>query len=562
MDGRFTAMLVLAGTMLAHGAALAATLPQPIATNKTRFRIPFKIDPAALQRMNARELQLHVSTDRGATWKLAQTLTPDGGKFEYQAPGDGEYWFAVKTLDGRNQLHPPVGSYETGLIVVVDSVAPLLELTLQQLAPGKVQLSWNAADANLNPSTLKIEYTQPGSDKWEQVEVTPRSSGQIAWNIDKPGQVSVRGTISDTASNDGTAKAQLQIVAVGDPAPKPKSNRRVPIAELDDGSEQASNDLPSLTPQPGARPIPPLVPTTPIAPLTTSKNPSIGIPAAPASQSEYRGPVITPFGGGNSGSTYNDQLVSSSPATRPEITQDRWSGNSGNPEPTTMATTMPPNPGPRPPSNRRMVNSRKFQVGYAVDDVGPSGIGAVELFITEDNGRKWWKYGDDPDRRSPFDVVVPRDGEYGFAIRVRSGVGLTNDPPLPGELPAIIVGVDQTPPKVEILSAQQGQGANSNRVQVRWRVTDDHPAAQPVALYFAAKREGPWEALSGWKDDTGSFDWAVQPGSPAQMYIRVVARDAAGNLGNAELAQPILIDLARPTARIVDVENPQATPQQ
>ena len=184
MNGRTTAMLVLAGMLFAQGAVLASPLPQPIATNKTRFRIPFKIDPAALQRMNARELQLHVSRDRGATWQLTQTLTPDGGKFEYQAPGDGEYWFAVKTLDGRNQLHPPAGAYETGLIVVVDSVAPLLELTLQQLAPGKVQLSWNAADANLDPSTLRVEYTQPGSETWEQVEVTPRSAGQIAWNVE------------------------------------------------------------------------------------------------------------------------------------------------------------------------------------------------------------------------------------------------------------------------------------------------------------------------------------------------------------------------------------------
>ena len=109
MDGRLTAILALTGLWLAHGEALAAPLPKPIATNKTRFRIPFKFDAAALQRMNARELQLHVSSDRGLTWELAQTLTPDGGKFEYQAPNDGEFWFAVKTLDGRNQLHPPTG---------------------------------------------------------------------------------------------------------------------------------------------------------------------------------------------------------------------------------------------------------------------------------------------------------------------------------------------------------------------------------------------------------------------------------------------------------------------
>ena len=62
MDGRIKAMLALTGLWLANGEALAAPLPKPIATNKTRFRIPFKFDSAALQRMNARELQLHVSS--------------------------------------------------------------------------------------------------------------------------------------------------------------------------------------------------------------------------------------------------------------------------------------------------------------------------------------------------------------------------------------------------------------------------------------------------------------------------------------------------------------------
>jgi hypothetical protein len=206
----------------------------------------------------------------------------------------------------------------------------------------------------------------------------------------------------------------------------------------------------------------------------------------------------------------------------------------------------------------RVVSSRRFHVGYSVEDVGPSGIGAVDLFITQDMGRKWWKYGEDPDRRSPFEVEVPQDGEYGFAIRVRSGVGLANDPPLPGEPPSIIVAVDQTPPTVELLSAQQGKGADSNRIQVRWRVADEHLAAKPVAIYYSPSRNGPWEAIASWTDDQGSFEWTVMPGSPSQFYVRVVARDVAGNTSKADSAQPIMVDLVRPNARIVDVEAPQA----
>jgi hypothetical protein len=577
MDGRLTAMLVLAGLLCAQGFPADAA-PQPVATNKTRFRIPFKIEAAALQRMNARELQLHVSRDGGATWELAQTLPPDGAKFEYQAAGDGEYRFAVKTLDGRNQLHPPAGQYETGLIVHVDTLPPLLELSLQQMGPGRVELTWNAADAHLDVSTLKLEYLQPGSQDWEPIEVTPKPSGQIPWNVQQPGQVKVRGTIADTASNVGKGQTQVQIIAVGDPAPKPKPARRVPIAGLNRTEQDREQDQAAIGGPVTERPYPPTASSLPSTALPHATFPNAALPdesivttpderigslpdarigasntpvEAPA---EYRGPVITPFGGATT--SPGDRLVSSDDNSRPAITKDRWGEF---PEATVTPPKPPlqPNLAQRNAGPRRVVSSRRFQVGYAVEDVGPSGIGAVELFITQDQGRKWWKYGDDPDRRSPIDVEVPQDGEYGFAIRVRSGVGLTNDPPLPGELPSIIVAVDQTPPSVELLSAQQGQGASSNRVQVRWRIADDHLASKPVSVYYSPTRNGPWEAVSGWTDDHGGLEWAVAPGSPSQFYVRVVARDVAGNIAKAESAQPVLVDLSRPTARIVDVEMPQ-----
>lgn len=599
MVGRFTAMLMLASLLGAQTSANAAT-PQPIPTNKSRFRIPFKIDPAALQRLNARELQLHVSRDGGVTWDQAQTLPPDGGKFEYQAAGDGEYWFAVKTLDGRNQVHPPVGQYETGLIVQVDTVAPLLELTLEQQGAGRVQLSWIAADSHLDISTLKIEYQQPGSQDWEAVEVTPKLSGQISWNVPEQGQLKVRGTVADAAGNVGRGQSQAEIIAVGAPAPKPRSGRRVPIADLDEGQEQAvanpiapdqpaqvapnstaTNSRPQISETPpSADPAhdasQPIARATPEA--TKPSIPKVGSPGSPA-DSNYRGPVITPFGGMAQTSPQSERFVTGNPDARPDIMKGRW-GEDPIPEQSTAlspfsdlaqrSTAGGPAGASQNPSTStasrnsnatRLVSSRRFQIGYTVDDVGPSGIGSVELFITQDMGRKWWKYGDDPDRRSPFDVEVPQDGEYGFSIRVRSGVGLTNDPPLAGEAPSFVVGVDQTPPTVELLSAQQGKGSESNRVQIRWRVADEHLASKPVAIYSSASRNGPWESVAGWTDDQGGFEWTVMPGSPSQFYVRIVARDSAGNTAKAETAQPILVDLVRPNARIVDVEAPQAGPR-
>jgi hypothetical protein len=203
----------------------------------------------------------------------------------------------------------------------------------------------------------------------------------------------------------------------------------------------------------------------------------------------------------------------------------------------------------------RIVNSRSFEIDYEVADVGPSGLSAVEFYITTDDGTRWWRYGNDEDRQSPFPVTVPREGVYGFAMRARSGVGLADDPPQPGERPSIVINVDRTAPQVTLLPVQQGTGRASNRVLIRWSVDDANPAEKPVALSYAEDPNGPWEPISGWTEDAGEYSWTVGPGVPARFHIRLTARDAAGNVTRAETDRPVIVDLMRPSARIVDVQS-------
>ena len=137
------------------------------------------------------------------------------------------------------------------------------------------------------------------------------------------------------------------------------------------------------------------------------------------------------------------------------------------------------------------MNSRKFQIGYRIDDVGASGISLVELFITQSDGKKWYKYGEDADRISPFEVEVPSDGRYGFMLRAHSGMGLAALPPQPGDKPAISVIVDKTPPKVELLPVQQGRGEQLHKLSIRWKVTDNYPTEKPIALSYSTDPSGP-----------------------------------------------------------------------
>jgi hypothetical protein len=529
---------------IVFGAALSSPVlaaPKPVVTNKTHFRIPFRFDSAALQRMNARELRLYVSSDGGQRWDLAQTIGTEAGKFEFQAPGDGEYRFAVKTLDGKNQLHPPGDLYETGLIVSVDTEVPQLAIDARSDSAGKVLISWRATDANLDLGTLRLEYTQPGVDDWQAVSIVPQASGQTSWSVPTGGVVAVRGTVADLAGNQGQAQTQAQIEPArsGNAAPKP--DPRQPIAESATPALAAQQpdidhfaDEPPGLASPGQKSRTKLPQITPIPPVV-----------------EREAVVITP----------RTHLTSDQTQKRPDITQDRWSPIT---EPELDPAQTAPDPDPLPGNTsprQRLVNARKFQVGYQVDDVGSSGISSVELFITQDRGKKWWKYGDDADHQSPIDVEVPQDGEYGFAIRARSGVGLANDPPRDGDAPDLMVVVDQTPPAIELLPVRQGKGAQINQLQLRWRISEAHPDDKPVALFYAGSPEGPWEELTSWQADTGEYVWTVGANMPPLVYFRIVARDAAGNTAHAQTPRAIVVDLSRPSARIVDVETPSSGPQ-
>jgi hypothetical protein len=43
---------------------------------------------------------------------------------------------------------------------------------------------------------------------------------------------------------------------------------------------------------------------------------------------------------------------------------------------------------------------------------------------------------------------------------------------------------------------------------------------------------------------------------PARFHLRIEARDAAGNIRSVETPEPVLVDLARPTVKILDVAPP------
>ncbi len=334
-----------------------------------------------------------------------QAVEPTAGKFAFEAPGNGEYWFAVRTIDQKQNAIPD-GPPEVGLRVIVDSEAPALDVRVEPLGRDRVSLTWDASDANLDPSTLKIEWRDEVNRDWQTVAVYSAASGQTSWST--RGTVEVRATIKDLAGNS--------VQATGDSR---GSGSRLEAPSLPVGSpsnhplRQPRRSDPDFS-KPVAEAYEPQAPNFDEPPQTAMRSDEPQFDSLPVVRSQ---PPASYF----RQQPRTGSLTASNAASRPPITDDRWGPPIGSSSQGQLAATAG--------VSIRSVRSRHFKIGYQLDDVGPSGVANVDLYISEDGGQKWYHYGADPDRSSPFEVTVPADGIYGFAIRVRNGVGVAADPP-------------------------------------------------------------------------------------------------------------------------------------
>ena len=537
--------------LLMSGVCAAAHAAPPggktVYTNKLKFRIPYNFRAEEMRELRAKEVRLYVSTDFGVRWQPVQSQAlPQGapqGKFAFQAQGEGEFWFCVRTLDIENRLHPDDRDVASELQVVVDATVPQLTLALRQVVPGRVQLSWRSRDEHLDPAQLRFEFAQQGKNGWQPIPVVPKAADSIEWNVPQGGVVAVRGVVGDLAGNRGQAEARLQL-APGRGTGQDGPDFRDPIA----GADASVSSQAALAPR---RPVPTVVQNGPVQ-FDRAQWPDMGQPNSP---------LELP----------NQAPLSERTAQRPPSGFASLEQSAGGTNPAGSASSgvgypaapLPPgfqgSDGGLPPTQRRdgsarVVNQRQFQIGYRIEEVGPSGISSVEMFITQDHGATWYRYGEDPDKQSPFVVNVPREGVYGFTLIVRSGVGLALDPPQPGDRPSIVVNVDETAPRVQLLPVEQGRGPALNKLLIRWVAQDENLAELPISLSYSTSQNGPWQPISAGLENSGNYVWNLPQGVGSKLYFRIEVRDLAGNTQRLDTAEPLLIDLSKPTARIIDVE--------
>ncbi len=520
-------------------------LPDPIPTRQTYFSIPFTVPPPADASQAPVEVRLYASADAGGSWSLAGHVDPKEKSFSYRAPRDGEYWFAIRTVDRQGHIRPDHSSGPE-LRVIVNTLPPHLELAAWHATDGQIVVHWVSSDPLLKPESLKIECQVAGDPTWRLIGIeAPREpgrstyNGQASFRLNATGQITLRAEISDQAGNLAT----MQTTVRDDVAP--------PTGGFaSSGAASAANSVMNSVQKPAGG----AANSGPVWPIDHVTNQTIGQAADATAGPALGGSIGGNSSGGNSsnsdrGPSFGPMLSSADPPTsgvtspiNPPV-ENRFSvaGYGAN---SLFTQGLPP--GERP----YMVNSRRFALDYEVESAGAAGIAKIEIWGTRDAGRTWQSYGLQPATHGPIKVKVDTEGLYGFRIAVVNGKGLSTRPPHSGDLPELWVGVDLTKPIARITTFDLGTGDHAGELLIHYEASDPMLAARPVTLSFTDHAGGPYSTIAAGLENTGSYTWRFDSRVPERVFLRLEVRDEAGNVGVFETPEPISLDPNRPKGYI------------
>src|SRR5262249_20097770 len=149
-----------------------------------------------------------------------------------------------------------------------------------------------------------------------------------------------------------------------------------------------------------------------------------------------------------------------------------------------------------------------------------------------------------------FDVEVNHEAVYGFRIVVVGKNGLATSTPQPGDAADIWVGVDMTRPRAKLTGAIYGQGEAAGKRDISLPGEGVKLGSGRITLSISDRPDGRFAPIAQAIPNTGHFLWEYDPRSPRQIFLRLEARDDAGNIAIEQLTEPIKVEGLEPKAQI------------
>ncbi|MGI9429384.1 MAG: hypothetical protein ACR2NM_12050 [Bythopirellula sp.] len=528
------------------------------------FYVPYQVRGSRKLLDPVAKVQLLMSRTGANDWRTLQEAKPGVQGFSFHAPEDGEFWFALRHLDRRGRPWPNA-TVQPQMRIVVDTEKPTLTLAGTASTSGDVIVRYEARDENLDATTLTIESRAAGAP-WSPLTLETPDIAQPNRLVGrarrrpaaKSEPVELRASIADRAGQRVSASATVAPVAIHGPAlrnpfvganhkgqqatagqsvPQAITNPFATASQLPAQDWPATNELPQTLPQQAP---PSSNPYTAAGQASTNRTPAKLVGDRPLN-SGLSHPV--------SDGPQTLRLTPLPPIDQPE--------NSASHQPLQPQRSPASNDwqAARPPaeSTSRVVNSKTFDIEYDLQSVGPWGVSKIELWGTHDDGRTWRSFGVDSDSRSPFRVTVPTAGTYGFRILVDGANSAGSPPPQAGDTAELTVSIDLQPPTAELLDANLGEGNLSDHLLVSWTASDTNLEPRPIALFYSSYPNGPWSTIASGLENTGSYTWRIERHVPERFYLRLEARDTAGNLATFQTPAPIELPRPQPSGRLRSV---------
>jgi hypothetical protein len=217
-------------------------------------------------------------------------------------------------------------------------------------------------------------------------------------------------------------------------------------------------------------------------------------------------------------------------------------------------TTLPKSivtPGPTPNSTKQLINTTHASLDYRIDQVGPSGVGKVEIWLTSDQGQTWQRLTEDVDRHSPAEIDLPGEGLFGLRLVVTNGNGFGGSPPARGDQPSAWIEVDTTSPFVQLREVDPITDGGS--LTIHWSAKDKNLGSEPVSLFYRTRPDGPWQVMARGLKNDGTYRWAFPHNGAAQFFIKMEVADMAGNVSTVEAPNPVALDMTEPRAFVMGI---------